>query len=232
MASEHTTESEQHNFLVLLADALRLLEHGRQLSFGQATFARAVVIFGVAAIEAAINSAIFCACKDNGEYLKTAGQHSVLDKAKNFLGDHQPACCFSKGSRESQKFDKVVQLRNSMVHPKAARFQVNVEYAPPTESQRMGIFTHQSSNLDQISVTQRLALESRALKLVDAEQVLKDCVSFFNYFNRCWGIDSETAQAIYVDWFYGAKSSIGAAYEVELLELIRKHNHWLKLEML
>lgn len=232
MRNSYQTESEQHNFLILLGDALRLLEDGRQKTVGQTTYARSIVILAVASVEAAINSAIYSACDNTEEYSVKMRQNSVLDKAKAFLKEHEPAGRFDKGSRESQKFDSAAQLRNSMVHPNAVRFEVTVEYSPESESQKFGTFEQISSNLAPISKRDQLVVLSRSLKLSEAEQVLKDCVGFFNYFNHCWGIDSQTAQAVYIDWFHGARKSTGAAYETESLELVRKNNHWLNLEFL
>lgn len=232
MTVKTTSDNEHHNFLILLGDALLLLEHGSSIEKGQNTFARSVVVMGVAAIEAAINSAIYSACENNEDYLRKTRKPSVLDKAKHFLSEQAPVASFDKGSTEAQKFQEIVDLRNAMIHSNAATFTVTFDYLPQSETSRLAEFVHQSSYLHKLDKSQQLVVKSRTLELSEAKSALQVSVAFFNYFNKCWGIDGVTAQAIYVDWFYGARTSVGAAYETQVLQLISTHNDWLNLELI
>ncbi|MCD9554587.1 hypothetical protein GLP31_19140 [Photobacterium carnosum] len=220
-----SVEITDNTFFSIFSDAVLLHELASSESNKntQNTLAKSSILSVNYALEAAANS-FLTSVEVTSKIKGKIDKFSTLDKLDFVLQWHKDES-LPHGEKETQIIKKLIDQRNSLVHPKVKTLRQEISTVVGNEVIAYYHKTLQDDSNEKCKVT-KMSINSGDYSAEDSLIALKSLVNFLNkYVNSWWGIDVESSAILLMRSWNGSVQANSVMYQKHELEIVLKHNN-------
>lgn len=217
-------EITDNTFFSIFSDAVLLYELASSESNKntQNTLAKSSILSVNYALEAAANS-FLTSVEVTSKIKDKIDKFSTLDKLDFVLQWHKNES-LPRGEKETQIVKKLIDQRNSLVHPKVKTINQEVSTVAGNEAVAYYHKALQNYSNKKCKIT-KMSFNSEYYSAKDSFIALKSLVDFLNkYVESWWGIDVENSAILLMRSWNGSVQANSIMYQKHELEIVLKHN--------
>lgn len=219
-----SVEITDNTFFSIFSDAVLLydLASSESNKNTQNTLAKSSILSVNYALEAAANS-FLTSVEVTSKIKDKIDNFSTLDKFDFVLQWHKDAS-LPRGEMETQIVKKLIEQRNSLVHPKVKTLKQEVSTVVGNESVAYYHNALQDDSNEKCKIT-KMSVNSAHYSAEDSLIALQSLVNFLNkYVESWWGIDVENSAILLMRSWTGSVQANSLMYQKHELEIVLKHN--------
>ena len=219
-----SVEITDNTFFSIFSDAVLLYELASSEcdKNTQNTLSKSSIMSVNYALEAAANS-FLTSVEITSKIKDKIDKFSTLDKLDFVLQWHKDES-LPRGEKETQIVKKLIDQRNSLLHPKVKTLKQEVSTVAGNDGIAYYHKALQDDSNEKCKIT-KMALNSEYYSAEDSLIALKSLVNFLNiYVETWWGIDVESSAILLMRSWNGSVQANSVMYQKHELEIVLKHN--------